>query len=356
MSKFLQLHLLTSYPPSNLNRDDMGSPKSAIVGGTNRIRISSQALKRAWRTSEVFETTAQLKNGTRTKELGSKIVYPKLIEMGVTEKLALESAIAIASVFGKNKKADKKKPLNEADLEQIVFISPEEMDAVHSLLEKIATSGEKPTDNDLKLLKKEHSAADLALFGRMLASSTVHNVEAAAQVSHAITVHAMSSEDDYFTAVDDLNTGEVDAGSSHIGQREFAAGLYYLYVCVNIDLLKKNLSGASNPDEAAINTLKGLVVASATVSPSGMSKSFASNARASYILAEIGDQQPRSLSVAFLKAIKGGDVFEESVKALESTRDNFDEIYDKCSDKNYTINISNTNGTMAGLLNFVSEA
>ena len=107
MTRFIQIHFLTSYPPSNLNRDDLGSPKTAFMGGAKRLRISSQSLKRAWRTSTLFEDALAGHMGTRTKLMGIEI-YNKFIAKGVTEKQAREWAQAIAEQFGKLKKMDKK--------------------------------------------------------------------------------------------------------------------------------------------------------------------------------------------------------------------------------------------------------
>ena len=153
------------------------------------------------------------------------------------------------------------------------------------------------TRKELESLPKEsdYSAADLAMFGRMLASSPKANAEAAVQVAHAISVHEVAVEDDYFTAVDDLNEGAEDAGAAHIGETEFASGLFYLYVCIDQELLRHNL-GDNNKDLAG-KALRALTEAAAKIAPSGKQNSFASRARASYILAEKGDEQPRSLAV-----------------------------------------------------------
>ena len=109
MSRFIQLHVLTSYPPSNLNRDDTGRPKTAVIGDCTRLRISSQSLKRAWRTSDIFETALKGHIGTRTKEMGIS-VYQSLTKQGVSEKNAREWSKTIASQFGKLK-SDKKTDL-----------------------------------------------------------------------------------------------------------------------------------------------------------------------------------------------------------------------------------------------------
>src|SRR5690625_4462902 len=100
MSRFIQIHTLTSYPPANLNRDDLGRPKTAMMGGVERLRVSSQSLKRHWRTSDLFQEALRSHLGTRTKDVGEK-VRQKLLELGVTEKQAEEWAVDIAKVFGK---------------------------------------------------------------------------------------------------------------------------------------------------------------------------------------------------------------------------------------------------------------
>lgn len=153
----------------------------------------------------------------------------------------------------------------------MAHFSLEEIDLIDLLMEKLAKSGNTPTEDDLLLLREKHTAADIAMFGRMLASSPKHNTEAAVQISHAITVHKVAVEDDYFTAVDDLNKGEDNAGAGHVGEAEFASGLFYNYVCINRTLLEENLGG----DKGLVNkALKALVEAAAKVAPTGKQNSF----------------------------------------------------------------------------------
>ncbi len=367
MSRFIQLHLLTSYPPSNLNRDEMGRPKTAIMGGEARLRISSQSLKRAWRTSEVFENALDGHIGTRTKSKGVE-VYEQLLEKGASKKLALDSAKAIADVFGKLKTLSsaekkqlkemdddkrKKKELSELEIEQLAHISPEEDRAINSLIDEIINRQTKPEKEDLAVLKKHHTAADIALFGRMLASSPKFNTEAAAQIAHAITVHPVVVEDDFFTAVDDLNNGDDDMGAGHMGDTEFSAGLFYLYACIDKQLLIENLSD----DEALANkTIASLIEAMATVAPTGKQNSFASRARASYILCETGNQQPRSLSVAYLKPVKGENMLEDAVKSLNEKLKNMDTAYGACADKRCSMNADMGEGTLQDIIQCATEA
>lgn len=352
MSHFLQLHLLTSYPPANLNRDDLGRPKTALMGGSQRLRVSSQSLKRAWRISDVFKNAVGGHIGTRTKELGRKKVYDPLIGKGVSPEMALKWSQAIGGVFGKLRGADKERPLQELEIEQLVHVSQEELAAVHALVEEIAKRGSGPSDDELKLLKKRHSSTDIALFGRMLASQVSYNVEGAAQVAHAITVHKVAVEDDYFTAVDDLNEREEDLGAAHVGESEFGAGLFYLYVCIDRELLEENLGGDA---DLAKKSIAGLVEAAATVAPTGKQNSFASRARASYILAEKGDQQPRGLSVAFLKPAKGPDMMASAISELQNTRENMDKAYGPCADQHYVMDAVKGEGSLRDLITFATD-
>jgi CRISPR system Cascade subunit CasC len=354
MSRFIQLHLLTSYPPANLNRDDQGSPKTAKMGGYDRLRVSSQCLKRTWRTSDLFQSAMDGHMGTRTKLLG-RLVYDGLIGGGIKEKDAKDWAKAIAGVFGALKKPDKNDPLAELEIEQLVHVSPAEQLAVSNLISKLIAEQRAPDKEELNLLRAKEQAVDIALFGRMLASSPAYNIEAACQVAHAFSVHPVVIEDDYFTAVDDLNNGQEDMGAAHIGETRFAAGLFYSYVCINRELLIKNLDGNK---ELANNAIRALTEAAVKVAPEGKQNSFASRAYASFVLAEKGDQQPRSLSVAFLKPInhrENEDFVDDSIKTLVEQKDGFDTVYGACADSRYELNVPQKAGTLSELLNFVGQ-
>jgi CRISPR system Cascade subunit CasC len=391
MSCFIQLHVLTSYPPSNLNRDDLGRPKSALVGGVTRLRVSSQSAKRAWRTSDIFRAGLTGQVGTRTKTLGldvfKRLAGVEAINADVLErfkdtklKLAYEATRKIIEQFGsldgdyppKKAKAESgaaadtgaastapvvdkagdallKAFRKSLSTSQLFHISPAELASVNGLADKLKDNLRLPTDQELELLREDHQAADIALFGRMLADKPKFNVEAAAQVAHAFTVHKASAEDDYFTAVDDLNRGQEDVGASHIGEAGFGAGVYYLYVCINRDLLDDNLSGDASLRDRA---LAALIEAIAKVSPTGKQASFASRAYASYMLAEKGGQQPRSLSLAFVKPVAGSDVIGESIKALNGKLEKLDKVYGKCADDRRSFNAETGEGTLAELIAF----
>ena len=266
------------------------------------------------------------------------------------KKEAEDEEDAIAPTEDVSDKKKKTKETKKAHLSQLVHFSPEEETAVRELAKTVAARQFAPTDDEIKsLLKKEISAVDIALFGRMLADSPANNMDAAAQVAHAITTHKISIEEDFFTAVDDLNDGQEDRGSAHLGVTEFGSGLFYTYICINRNLLTKNLQ---DNDDLAKKTLKAFVEAAATVAPSGKQNSFASHVRASYVLAELGNQQPRSLSLAFNTPVDAYNVVLNSVEAVQKTKVALDKAYGACSDRHAVLNVGG-DGNLEDLLAFV---
>ena len=356
MTTFLQFHLLTAYAPSNLNRDDTGRPKTCIFGGSSRLRVSSQSLKRAWRTSDVFSDTVDGRMGKRSQRLGKEIL-DYLAQKGMSEKKATEFAREIASVFGKAKPDNDPNP---TFTEQLVFVAPEERARAMALADRFF-AGEKVEPQAADLLLKVDETPDLAMFGRMLAAHPSFNREAAVQVAHALSTHKVLVEDDYYVAVDDLKNpaDREDAGTSFIGVQEFAAGLFYLYICVDVDLLKRNLGGNA---ALAADSIEALLKSAAMVSPKGKQASFASRARASFVLAERGSQQPRSLAAAFLKPVgtheSQGDLTEASMTRLVSFRAALDQAYGANADHHEQMSVlpRGTSGSLEALVRFSREA
>jgi len=348
MTHFLQLHLLTFYPPSNLNRDDTGRPKTATVGGAPRLRISSQALKRAWRTSPIFATRLREHRGERTQRFGEEI-QRHLLERGSTPERSLEIARAIAQHFGKLKPERDPTP---ARTEQLAFIAPEERVAALALADRIA-AGENVEPVAAQLLRHADTAADIAMFGRMLADNPQYNREAAVQVAHAITTHRVTVEDDYYTAIDDLKSPDEDAGAGFVGELGFGSGIFYLYACIDTGLLVRNLE---NNRALAADACAALAEAAATVSPKGKQPSFAARARAHYLLAELGNAQPRTLAGAFVKPVRGDDLATLSIEQLEEWRSKLDRAYGPAAEASALMNVTEREGTLASIIAFCRDA
>ncbi len=323
MTTFLQFHLLTVYGPSNPNRDDQGRPKEALVGGEPRLRLSSQSVKRAIRESAFFALDLKDHQGKRTKKL-FELLKAKLLADGADSSLAQKAAEETARIFGKLEAPDKNAP-EAFTATTLAFISPDEWRLAEELAAKIVAGEDLPKEKDLKklVLRQADGALDIAMFGRMLADDADFNREAAVQVGHAITTHRALAQGDWFSAVDDLNkAGETGAG--HLGEHGFGSGVYYQYVCVNVDLLVKNLAGDR---ELAAKGLEALTRALAEATPRGKQNSHAHHPRAFYVRAERGEQQPRDLTGAFFKAIKNEDLLGASISALEKLEEDVRKAY-----------------------------
>lgn len=347
MPRFLQLHALTFFPPANLNRDDTGRPKTAVVGGTTRLRLSSQALKRAWRSSPAFSAALDGHLGKRTQRLGD-VVAAHLRGRGIEDAKAIPIARDIAAVFGKLKDAKDPAPTR---IEQLAFISPQEQADALALADRMA-AGEKLDVKGAALLRRADTAADIALFGRMLADSPEFNREAACQVAHAITTHRVTVEDDYYTAVDDLKTPSEDAGAGFLGEAAFGSGVFYLYLCIDTAGLVRNLGGDAILAKTAVAALAEAV---ATVAPSGKQNSYAAHGRAHYMLAEAGDGQPRTLAGAFAKAVSDHDLLAASVAQLEQFRDAMDAAYGRGDRRDMSMQVGAA-GSLAGIVAFCHGA
>lgn len=349
MSRFLQLHALTFYPPSNLNRDDSGRPKTAAVGGRERLRISSQCLKRAWRTSELFQQQLGDHSGQRSKRIIAEHFLAKLRDAGIDDKKALEWSAIVAGAFGA---VDKKKEAKTVETSQLVHYTPAEIAAIEALAAAVAERKSAPTKEEADALRGQGRAVDIALFGRMLADTPAANVDAAVQVAHAFTVNQVAMEEDFFTAVDDLNKHDEDAGAGHLDEAYFGSGVYYLYICVNVEQLRANLGGNT---ELTTATLRALTEAVVRVSPGGKQNSFAALSPAAYLLAEQGDLGPRSLALSYIQPIKD-DLLSKAIERLENTRNNLDRAYNLSETARYTFKPLEGVGNLNDLLDFVGGA
>jgi len=351
MTTFVQFHLLTAYPPSNPNRDDQGRPKSVHLGGAPRLRLSSQSIKRALRTSDAFQQDLAGHLGTRTKRIGEDLVET-LVAGGVDAEAARKAAEQVAAVFGKLDAKGKGGALTNATL---AFVSPDERAHALALAHNVLAGEKLPDKKALgkTVLRSADGAVDIAMFGRMLAEATEFNREAAVQVAHAYTTHRAVSEDDFFTAVDDLKPRDDDAGSSHIGELGFGSGVYYLYACVNVDLLIENLAGDAALAERALDALARAL---ATATPSGKQNSFAHHPRAHYIRAERGRFAPRDLGGAFFNAVKGEDLMAASIARLDDTAARIEAAYGPNFGAFAIMDLTTGQGSLAGIADFAARS
>lgn len=351
MPKFIQLHFLTTYPVSNPNRDDLGRPKSAQFGGVNRLRISSQALKRAARMSSEMQEALTGHMGDRTQRIG-QIVHDALIAQNVSDDKAKTLATQIMAVFGK---VGKKVDVGKLQTEQLAFVSPDEKAMAIELACKAAQGEDLPKDKDLAklVLRPADGAVDIAMFGRMLADAPEYNREAAVQVSHAITTHRAEVEDDYYVAADDLKTKAEDAGAGFVGEAGFGSGVFYTYTCIDRDLLIENLGGDK---ELALKGARAFAKAMATSTPSGKKNSFAHQTRACFVRAEADNIQPRSLAGAFFKPVAGTDLEPTSIEALEHTAAKMDKAYDAVPADIAQMNAVSGEGSFADILALIDRA
>ncbi len=355
MSTFIQAHFLVAYPAANLNRDDSGRPKTMIYGGAERLRISSQSLKRAVRTSTVFDEQLHGHVGSRSQTFG-KLLEEEL--MKPPHNLDADAAAKKAAVVIQKDKLGTIK--SGSDTEQLAHLSPEEMTRLKALAARVA-SADVLEEKDALVLTERPKAADIAMFGRMLAENPRYNVEAAAQVAHAFTTHRAVVEDDYFTAVDELKAQrkDTDKGAGFVGVAEFGTGLFYLYACVNSSLLVDNLR---DDKDLAAKTTAAFIEALAKTSPSGKQNSFASRAHALYGLVETGSQQPRSLAAAFLKPVdaareEGGDLLLASTVRLVALRKAYEHAYGKGCDHHKSMKLlPQPEGNLADLVRLAADA
>jgi CRISPR system Cascade subunit CasC len=302
-AKTLELHLLQSFPPSCVNRDGNNSPKDCTFGDVRRARISSQCLKRAIRQADSFAEKVGEAIANRSKQMRDKKLIPYLLQQGLTQ----QDAEKVADNFRRQlAKDDKKEKLTSVGL----YFGDKEL---FSLLDAFRAGDNKWKD------KGARKSADVCLFGRMLAEAPELNVDAAAQVAHAISTHKLSQEMDYWTAADDLkdrSEGE-DAGAEMLGTAEFNASVFYRYACISLTVLRSNLG---NEDEIARKAVEGFLRASYDAIPTGKLSGHAHFTPPFFALAVVRRHgMPLNLANAFLdpvRARKGKDVGAASADAL----------------------------------------
>ncbi|MBK8255669.1 MAG: type I-E CRISPR-associated protein Cas7/Cse4/CasC [Polyangiaceae bacterium] len=360
----VELHILQNFAPSNLNRDDTGSPKDCEMGGVRRARISSQCYKRAIR--EAFTEHHLLEPGeraTRTKRL-LDAVTEKVVQQSGSDEVRARAAV-IRAIQGGGLKADPADGKTEyllflpsrvvAELASLVSQHLDVLNAATPAADGEEQKGEAPAKPKTKTKKQEKAEAkqsipsdlqkqidkllsdgsrtpELSLFGRMIADAPGWNVEAACQVAHAISTHRVSMEFDFYTAIDDLKKQDT-SGSGMMGTIPFNSACFYRYLVVDTGALEKNLGGDDAAREQAKRTVAALLRAAVIAIPSGKQNSMAAHNPPSLILVEVRKEgAPRSLANAFVEPVRpnpkhNGDLVSQSVVRLGRHLAALDKVY-----------------------------
>lgn len=338
-NNFLNIHVIISHSPSCLNRDEMNIQKSAVFGGTRRVRYSSQSLKHWMRKSDYFEQNFPGVS-TRTRAMAEEIEKTLKEKTKLDGKILREMVIeAIEMLVSKpNERWLKKNRI----FTQIMPWSDDEKGKVIKVLEEIAKSNPSAKDRKTAIenaLRKNTSnladifskGADIGLFGRMSTSSFMPSIDGAVSVAHPITTHEVDADVDWFTAVDDLVEKDIsddpDQGAAHMNTQEFSSGVFYRYASVNLKQLQMNLGliPDMNAQETTASREKALEISAhllhllSTVVPSAKQRSFAAFNPADLVMASFSDI-PISAANAFERPVdfeRPGGYLQPSIKAFD---------------------------------------
>jgi CRISPR system Cascade subunit CasC len=344
----VELHIIQNFAPANLNRDDTGSPKDCEFGGYRRARISSQCLKRAVRTAfrqHGLLTDEQI--ATRTKRLVEEAAR-RLVARGRDAALAeaaVETALASVGVTvdDRTNKTQYLLYLGEREIAGLVEQCDRNWDSLAIPAAPASTPAGRQSAREAKragreAVRREVSeairaaldggrAADLALFGRMLADLPDRNVNAAGQVAHALSTNQLTADFDFYTAVDDLKPDDT-AGADMLGTVEFNSACFYRYANVDIEQLARNLGGDR---ELARGALDAFLRASVLAVPTGKQNSFAAHNPPSFVFTVVRERGAWSLTNAFVRPVRpdreGDDLIRKSVLALDRHWRELTEMY-----------------------------
>lgn len=300
----IEIHIIQNHAPANLNRDDLGAPKTCFFGGVLRSRISSQCLKRSIRLSDEFKT---LLGGIRTRQL-SKLITDKM-EGNAVERKCVTKILDICGI--KSKKDDKS--------DMLVYTTFQAIEEMAQLLQNGQDKENAELANEFgELISKRIAVPDMALSGRMLETGKLKNttVEASLQVAHAVSTHEARPEVDYYVAADDV-PGD-DAGAGFLDEAMFSSACFYKYYCIDFEQLKKNLAGFSgNVEHLAAHTVGAFIRGAAKVNPTGKQNSYAANNLPDGILIEFKNS-PVSYANAFADPVVKDkrDVIAQSIAQL----------------------------------------
>lgn len=307
---YVDINILQTVPSSNINRDDSGSPKTAVYGGVTRARVSSQSWKRAVRQAFREANKDEWLNSHRTKK-AVQILADRLLETDsslVDEDAALEKSKSIFSTAGIKLSKDKK--TGEYLTGALLLLSNGQLNKLAEFSKD--NEGLDEADKDLKKILNGDQSLDLALFGRMVADNPELNVDASAQVAHAISTHEIVPEFDYYTALDDDQIAE-NAGSAMIGTIEYNSATLYRYANVNMNELVHNIGR-----DLAIKGLELFIKDFVMSMPTGKQNTFANKTLPQYVMVAVRQDTPVNLVSAFEEPVRSSNGYIDfSIKKLE---------------------------------------
>ena len=300
MTLTIDLHILQSVPPANLNRDDSGSPKTAVYGGVRRARVSSQAWKRATRHDFSIRLNPD-QVGVRTlraAELLADRIQERLPKMSRDEAVKAAKATLEAGLKKRPKSAKKDAVMEDVGTKTkfLVFFSNQQLKE----LAELAAKGE-ANENACKAVLQGHNGIDLALFGRMVANDAELNVDASVQVAHALSTHAVENEFDFYTAVDDESPAE-ETGAGMMGTIEFNSSVLYRYATINVGLLDEQLSEHQDTVRAVTEFVRSFILSM----PTGKQNTFANRTLPDAVLVTARLDRGVSFVGAFEEPVSAG--------------------------------------------------
>jgi len=328
--KLIELHILQSFPVSCLNRDDVGSPKTAVFGGVNRARLSSQSIKRAIREFARHNLPGARFGGQRTKLIVQPLAEA-LKRHGVSdETVAADHARNIADKLAK---LDAK--ALPPQVGTLTFMAPSELDAIAQKVAELIGGNPKSKDYEKSLDKFCKAAglldaADIAIFGRMAASLPSLTLEGAAMFSHALSTHKADNDLDFYSAVDDLKPEDDHAGAGMIGTLEFASAVYYRYAAINLDLLQDVDHLAKLTEGERRQVVDAFIRATLQAVPGARKNSMNANTLPGFVLGTYkGAGQPVQLINAFVEPVpsKAG-LLTESITKLKAHHEALKKTWD----------------------------
>ncbi|QWL31488.1 type I-E CRISPR-associated protein Cas7/Cse4/CasC [Rathayibacter toxicus] len=340
---YVDIDILQTVPPSNLNRDDTGSPKTAIYGGERRARVSSQAWKKA--TRDAFRATLDPATlGIRTKKSVEMIAERIAAQAPEFEESAQELAVAVLGTANIKSAPPKNNKAGVPETGSLVFFSALQVNHLASLAITSARTGEEVTKQEAKQAADTDHSIDLALFGRMVAEAPDLNVDASAQVAHAISVHAVDNEFDYFTAVDD-RAPEDSAGAGMIGTVEFNSATLYRYATVNIAALATSLGS----NVATVAALTEFIRAFALSMPTGKQNTFANRTLPDALIVTLRNRQPLNLSGAFENAVSADanrSRLQVAAERLAAHKQSSENAFDQSPVASFVVRVGDTTAAL----------